>query len=361
MKQTMKFEIVKPASKVNPGASAEEPRIDSEAGPGGPAGGAAERLKAMRAWKTLRRLNAHTARKFLVGVFRYVIIIGISYVILYPIFQMLSTAFKDPSDLYDITVVWVPKHFTLDNFGPVLTVMNYWKAFMNSLLLSLVTSVLHVVSCTLIGYGFARFEFKGRDIVFALVVMTLVVPPQTIMIPIFLHFRFFDIFGILKALTGREGILDSYWPFVLQSVTGMGFRNGLYILIFRQYFRGMSRSLEEAAWVEGSGIFSTFYRIMLPNAVPAIVTVFLFSFVWQWNDEYFVSLFLENNEVLPVALSALAPRVGSLAGDAHSLDPYYISLLNNTGSLVVIAPLLILYIFAQKYFVESIERSGLVG
>lgn len=361
MKQTMKYEVVKTVPAVKSGAAADEPRNVSGTGERGPAAGSWERFRATRAWKTLRRLNANAARKFLVGVFRYVIIIGISYVILYPILQMLSTAFKDPSDIYDITVVWVPKHFTFDNFGPVLTVMNYGKAFMNSFFLSLLTSVLHVVSCTLIGYGFARFEFKGRDIVFALVIMTLVVPPQTIMIPIFLHFRFFDIFGILKALTGREGILDSYWPFILQSATGMGFRNGLYILIFRQYFRGMSRSLEEAAWVEGSGIFSTFYRIMLPNAVPAIVTVFLFSFVWQWNDEYFVSLFLENNEVLPVALSALASRVGSLAGDAQSLDPYYVSLLNNTGSLLVIAPLLILYLFAQKYFVESIERSGLVG
>ena len=299
--------------------------------------------------------------RVLLALFRYTVIIGISYVILYPILLMLSTAFMDPRDIYDITVVWVPKHFTLDNFLPVMNVMEYGRAALNSFTLALSTSLLHVVSCTLIGYGFARFDFPGKKLVFTLVVLTLVIPPQTIMIPIFLHFRFFDIFGLLEHYTGRSGILDSYWPFILQSATGMGFRNGLYILIFRQYFAGMSRTLEEAAWVEGATVFRTFYSIMLPNAVPATVTVFLFSFVWQWNDDYFVSLFLENNEVLPIALSTLAARIASLSGEGQSLDPYYVSLLNNTGSLLVILPLLLLYAFAQRYFIESVERTGIVG
>ncbi len=308
---------------------------------------------------------AHTAarrfRGFVLGCLRYSVIIGISFVILYPILLMLSSAFMDPRDIYDITVVWVPKHFTLDNFPPVMTVMRYAKALINSVTLSLITSLLHLVSCTLIGYGFARFQFPGKKLAFTLVILTLVIPPQTIMIPIFLHFRFFDLFGLLEYFTGRSGILDSYWPFILQSATGMGFRNGLYILIFRQYFAGMSRSLEEAAWVEGASVLKTFYAVMLPNAVPAIVTVFLFSFVWQWNDDYFVSLFLENTEVLPIALSTLAARTASMIGESQTLDPYYISLLNNTGSLLVITPLLVLYGFAQRYFIESVERSGLVG
>lgn len=311
---------------------------------------------------TVARLFTKTRLKgFILYVLRMTVILGISYVILYPVLLMLSSAFMDPIDIYDITVVWIPKNFTLDNFLPVMEVMNYGRALLNSFTLSGLVAVLHVVSCSLIGYGLARFKFRGRDLVFALVIVTLIIPPQTIMIPLFLHFRFFDPLGLVEALRGRVGILDSYWPFVLQSATGMGFKNGLYILIFRQFFRGMPRSLEEAAIIDGAGLGRIFFQVMAPNAVPAMVTVALFSFVWQWNDEYFVSLFLENTEVLPIALNTLAPRIASLAGETNQLDPYYVSMLNNTGSLLVIAPVLIIYIFLQRYFVESVERTGIVG
>ncbi len=305
---------------------------------------------------SIRSINIWAMR-----IFRFVIILGISYSILYPVLQMISTAFMDPVDIYDITVNWIPKNFTLKNFVAVMSVMEYGKTLTNSLVLAVLTSLLQVISTGMIGYGFARFEFKGRNILFSLVLLTLVIPPQTIIIPLFLNFRFFNPFGIVEALKGSTGILDSYWPFILQSITGMGFKNGLYILIFRQFFKGMPKSLEEAAMVEGLGPIQVFIRVMVPNAVSPIITVFLFSFVWQWNDFYFVSLYLSNTDVLPLALNALAPKIAYLAGDANSLDPYYISLLNNTGALLVIAPPLLLYFFVQRFFVESVERSGLVG
>lgn len=301
------------------------------------------------------------AKRWAAAALRAVVIAGVSYVILYPVLLMLSTAFMDPLDIYDITVVWVPRHFTLDNFRTAAAVMGYLAALANSFALSLAVAALQVVSCSLAGYGFARFRFPGRNLLFALVVLTLVIPPQTIMIPLFLYFRFFDPLGLLTALRGRSGILDSFWPFILQSATGMGFRNGLYILVFRQFFRGMPESLREAAVIDGAGVLRIFRQIVLPNAAPAMATVFLFSFVWQWNDEYFVSLYLENVNVLPIALSALAPRVAQLLGPAAQLDPYYASLLNNTGSLLLIVPLLLVYAVAQRYFLESVERSGLVS
>ncbi len=301
------------------------------------------------------------ARRWTVAALRTVVIVGVSYVILYPVLLMLSSAFMDPVDIYDITVAWVPRHLTLDNIRTVIAVMDYLAALVNSCGLSLAVAVLQVVSCSLAGYGFARFRFPGRNLLFALVVLTLVIPPQTIMIPLFLYFRFFDPLGLLTFLRGRAGILDSWWPFILQSATGMGFKNGLYILIFRAFFRGMPESLREAAVIDGAGVLRIFRRIVLPNAAPAMVTVFLFSFVWQWNDEYFVSLFLENVNVLPIALNALAPRVAQLVGPTSQLDPYYASLLNNTGSILLIAPLLLIYAVAQRYFIESVERSGLVN
>lgn len=300
-------------------------------------------------------------------VIRGVIVLGICFIIIYPIIVKLSVSFMQEKDIYDITVRYFPKNFTLDNYRLVWTYMDYPIAFLNSLKLALTTSTLQLISCTLIGYGFARFKFKGKNLFFGLVIATLVIPDQTIMIPLYLHFRYFDIFGLLTI--GRElrgiNLLDTMWPFVLLSATGMGLKNGLYIFILRQFFRGMPKELEEAAYVDGAGNLRTFGTIMLPSAVPIMVTVFLFSFVWQWNDTFYSTLYLSNLKVLPAALSSLANNI-SLAnywdlGMRADISPFYFSMINNTGSLLMVVPLVMLYLFAQRYFVQSIERSGIVG
>jgi multiple sugar transport system permease protein len=226
---------------------------------------------------------------------------------------------------------------------------------------------MQLISCTVIGYGFARFRFKGRGVLFALVILTMIVPPQTLMIPLFLHFRYFDVLGIISAITGQKGInlLESYWPFVLMSLTGMGLKNGLYIYIMRQFFRGMPKELEEAAYVDGAGMLRTFGQIMLPSAVPAMVTVFMFSFVWQWTDTFYSSLFLMRTDVLAKTAANVSNQImkdlsADIGVDIY-LSPAISSMYTNTGSLLVVLPLLILYLFAQKLFVESVERTGIVG
>ena len=120
--------------------------------------------------------------------------------------------------------------------------------------------------------------------------LTLIVPPQMIMIPLYLSFRYFDPLGLLPG--NGINLLNSYWPFALTSATAMGMRNGLFIYIMRQYFRGMPAELEEAAYVDGAGALRTFFQVMLPSAVPVMVIVFLFSFVWQWNDDFYSTLFM---------------------------------------------------------------------
>ena len=307
-------------------------------------------------------------RNFLWKLVRSLLIIGICFVILYPLFVKFSVSIMEEKDLYDITVRFVPKHFTLQNYLTVWEHMEYPKAFWNSLKLSLFTSLMQLISCTLIGYGFARFEFPFKKWLFGLLIVTLIVPPQTIMVPIFLHFRFFDIFNLISAFTGSTlNLLDTYWPFLLLSATGMGLKNGLYVYMMRQYFRGAPKELEEAAYVDGAGAFKTFYTIMLPGAVPMMVTVFLFSFVWQWTDTFYTSLFLPKLKVLPTALSGLSSTVAQrysaelFGSPMIYMSPAYTSMLNNTGSILVIIPLAVVYAFAQRYFVESIERSGIIG
>jgi multiple sugar transport system permease protein len=290
------------------------------------------------------------------SLIRGVIILGICYVILYPLIVKIPSSFMREVDMFDKTVQFVPRVLHWENYKVVWEHMKYPTAFWNSLKLTLVVSTIQLAACTFIGYGFARFKFWGQSVLFAAVVFTLVVPPQMIMIPLYLNFRYFTFFGLLP----EPGInlLGSYWPFVLTALTGTGLRNGLFIYIMRQFFRGMPKGLEEAAYIDGAGPIRTFLRVMLPNAKPAMITVFLFAFVWQWNDYFFTSIYMGNAEVLPVMLEGVAFDVMKTA---NYISDNYRSILNNTGMVLFIAPLLILYTVLQRYFIEGVERTGIVG
>ncbi|MEJ6951463.1 carbohydrate ABC transporter permease [Natronospora cellulosivora (SeqCode)] len=296
------------------------------------------------------------------SVFRAILIIGLCTIILYPLFTKVAVSFMTVEDIFDLSVRWIPRNFTLDNYRIALEWMNYSTVFLRTLTLVLIVSVLQLASSTFVGYGFARHEFKGRGILFALVILTLVVPPQMIMIPLFLNFRFFNIFGLIPE--PGWNLLGSYWPFVLTSMTAMGMKNGLFIYIMRQHFRGMPDTLEEAAYVDGAGSFRTFFQVMLPGAVPVMIIVFLFSFVWQWNDIFYLFLYIRDAQgFLASSLANFAEefRRFSFYASISGVDDQYLSILENAGMVLFIAPVLVLYAFLQKYFIESVSRTGIVG
>lgn len=298
----------------------------------------------------------------MISLFRYILVAGISFVILYPLLVRFSASLMQESDLYDLTVQWIPKSPSLANYRIALDFMEYPQAFVNTFSLAVVVSVAQLLACSFIGYGFARFQYPGSNVVFALVIFTLLVPPQMIMVPLFLNFRFFDLFGVLP--DPGINLIGSNWPFLMLAFTGTGMRNGLFIYIMRQFFRGFSQELEEAAYVDGAGPLKTFVLVMIPNAVPVMITVFLFAFVWQWNDLFYVNLFLTRDiKVLPFTLSTLANNYQYYMerSEGVRLAPQYLSVINNAGMLLFIAPLIAIYAFLQRYFVESIERSGIVG
>ena len=301
-------------------------------------------------------VNSDRLKQLGYKLFRTLLIMGVSYVILFPLLSQLSSSFMSRTDVWDRTVSMIPRNPTLNNYQLAWEYMDYPRAFLNSLLLALAVSALQLLSCTIVGYGFARFQFKGRRFWFGLVIFSLVVPPQLIMTPMYLNFRFFTVGGLLPG----EGLnlLDTPWTFILPALTAAGFKNGLFIYIMRQFFRGLPRSLEEAAYVDGAGPFRTFFKIMLPGAVPGLIVVFLFSFVWQWNEYVLTTTFMGAETLLPVMLEDLVPNV---LGSQFLHAPEEASLLNNTGSMLLLAPLVILYLFLQRYFIESVERTGIAG
>jgi multiple sugar transport system permease protein len=300
-------------------------------------------------------------KKSVISIFRTVIIIGLSFVIIYPLIIKLSTSLKPIPELYDPTVFIIPKAPTLQNFKDMLSFLNYGKVLTNSVLLSALCGVLQTTSCTLVAYGIARFKFKGRGIIFIAALLTLVIPPQAILLPLYIQFQNFNIVGIFNFFTVSSGInlINTPTPFILMSLTAIGFKNGLYIYMLKQYFTNMPYLLEEAAYIDGCGPYKTFYKIMLPGAIPLMATIFLFTFVWQFTDSYYTTILTPNFDVLSVVCTQAGYMLASLK--LENTNSLRIELYNNVMIFLVMFPLLILYLFTQKLFVQSIETSGIVG
>ena len=290
--------------------------------------------------------------------FRAVILIGLGFVIMYPLIYMISCAFRDRADMSDPTVMWIPRHFTLKVIAETIDAMDYWKTLGNTLLLNIGCSLVQVFSCALTGYGFARFRFKGSRLLFGIVIMMILVPPQVISLPLYTQFRYFGIKGLFSL-----NLIDSRLTMYLPALTANGIRAGLMIYIFRQFFRGMPRELEDAAYIDGCGPFRTFLSVMLPNASAALLTVFLFSVVWYWNDYYVSSTFFTDTKTIALMLTNLDNELKmNLFNDPTvQISPRDQIVWKEAGCLLSIAPVLLMYVFLQKHFTEGIERSGIVG
>ncbi len=290
--------------------------------------------------------------------FRFVILFGLGFVIMYPLIYMVSCAFRERADMNDPTVMWIPRHFTLDVIRETIEAMDIWNTLKNTLVLNIGCSLVQVMSCAVTGYGFARFKFKGKKLLFGIVIMMILVPTQVISLPLYSEFSHFGIKGLFTV-----NLIDSKLTMYLPAVTGNGIRSGLMILIFRQFFRGLPRELEDAAYIDGCGPFMTFLRVMIPNAASAFLTVFLFSVVWYWNDYYVSTTFFINTKTVALMLTNLDNELKMrLFNDATvNISPREAIVWKEAGCLISIAPLLLMYVFMQKHFTEGIERSGIVG
>lgn len=275
-------------------------------------------------------------------IVRAIILIGCCYTIIYPFMLKAIDSFKSFEDYLDPAVQYIPKYFTLSNIYNVLNQLAWQKSFPITFLYSALIAILQVLICGLAGYGFGRFKFRGSKILFALVMMELLVPPQTLIIPLFLKFRFFY---------GGLNLINTYWPFIIMALTGLGIRNGLYIFMFRQTFRNMPKELEEAALIDGCSAFKTFFRVMLPNSISMMVTVFLISFAWQWTDTNFTRRF--QNET-----SLLANMISAVDGGEESV---MVLQYNNTAAVLCVLPIMLVYLIGQKFFIQGVERSGITG
>ncbi len=310
-------------------------------------------------------------QKFVWAIFRYVLLIGISYVILFPFFAKISSSFMSPSDIVDPTVKLIPKEPTFDIYKAIFLENHYFEAFVRTALLSGICAVLQTFVCALIAYGFAKFKFKGNGLLFALVLFSMVVPHNTLQLSMYMQFRYFDILGIFNLLGGglfpglditgdmtSLNLTNTFWPLIVLSITGLGFKNGLYIFMLRQFYKGVPNELEESAYVDGSNTAHTFFTIIIPLSVPMMITVFLFAFSWQWTDSFYTSIFFtKENIYLMKSIIQIPKSLETVSTDKNM----YNAAVRNTCGLMLIAPLVVIYLFCQRYLIQGIERSGITG
>lgn len=301
----------------------------------------------------------------LMRLFRLLLIVTMAYLFLFPLYYMLVVSFQRPDLAIDPTSMYVPKAFSLDAYKAAFKQLDYVNSALLSFVITVFSTVFTLISCSLTGYAFARFEFKGKNIAFLFVLLLIVIPPQQIIVPQYLMYKSFT-FGGLLSLFGKEiNLLNTPFVFILPSIFAVGLKAGVFIFIFRQFFIGQPKELEEAAKIDGCGAFKTFVRVMVPLAKPAFVVVTMLCIIWHWNDYYSSSMFFID-KIKPLMVSLERLRAGIAEGylpmiDAKIANPVVQRMYLQAGVVLTILPPLFLYVFMQKYFVESIDRTGIVG
>ena len=291
-------------------------------------------------------------KAFAMGLCIAIILAGVSYIIISPLLGVISRTFKCYTDLINPLIFLIPVTYTLENLRIAIQFMNYWEVLIRTLIFAGGIALLQVLIGSMVGYGFARFKIPGQTIMFAVLVSTIVIPVHSYMIPMFLQFRFFGAFGV------EFNLIGTYMPVILLTLGGVGLRSGLFIFIFRQFFRGLPKEIEEAALIDGAGIFRTFFRVMIPNSIPPIITVLLFAFVWQYNDELYSTMLMPNVMFVGVAMEQIMWQFTHFLGGGNFGR---VTLAMYAGVTLAITPVLIIYFLLQRHFIEGIERSGIVG
>ncbi len=305
-----------------------------------------------------RLFNKHTIRRKLFGykltdgiVFRsliYLLLITIGFVYVYPLLHMVSFSFQSLQDLLNPMVSQVPTALYFNNYSDAFTVLKYFETMGSSVAVTLLPAILQTIIASLVGYGFARFNFPFKKTLLALVVATYIIPPQVTMIPKYV--LFFNL-----------GILETVWSIIIPATLGQGLNSAIFILIFYQFYKMIPMVLDEAAQIDGASRLYIYFKIAIPLSIPSFITSFLFSFVWYWNETYISTLFLGNGvETLQMRLADFVSEYSSILGSSQAIN-YANEAVRMAATMLIIAPMLLVYFIMQRWFIEGIDRAGITG
>ncbi len=304
----------------------------------------------------------------LYGIFRYAFIIGMAYVLLYPVLIMFTRAIRPPTDMENPSVIWIPSGVTFENLREGWRALKYPQSVLFTGRVVMISTVLSLISCSMAGYALARYRMKFSGACMALAILTIVVPMQTYIIPLFSSMVYYSplnisnlisLFGVpIKDIT--VNLTNTEWAYYVTAALGSGLRSGLFIIVFMNFFKGMPKELEDAARVDGCSEARTFVQVMIPNAGAPFLVVTLFSIVWYWNDYYFAQMMMSERAMLSTQISVVQATVRKMTVEGIGSDLEKTVIIFAAAMLFILPPLL-LYLYLQKYFVQSIERTGIVG
>lgn len=301
--------------------------------------------------------------KAAIAIFRFAMLVAVGYTVLSPLFQFISNSLKDGADFMNTSVSWIPTKFFFQNYIDAFYVMDYVKTFFNTVIVMVLSAVLEVVACGVAAYGFARFKFPERKILYALLLVTILVPVRMTFLAQYVNFSSFDFFGltsIIGKIIGKDlsiNLINTPFTFILPSIFGVGYQSGLFVMIYMQFLKGIPKELEEAAWIDGAGPIGTYVRIILPSSGVAILTVTILSIIWHWNEYYLTALYFNENQPMAVVLSGIMEQI-KLRGGENINSPTGVAM---ASCILFMLPVLIMYLILQKKFIKSIDSVGIVG
>lgn len=298
-------------------------------------------------------------KRLIVKIAMYLLLLGLAFVFIYPFIYMIVTSLKSDADLNSLSVQWIPTELKFENYFVAIDILKAGRYLKNSLFVTVVASIGHIISCSFIGYGFARFHFPFKKLLFGCVILAFIVPVQTLIIPMYLTYS-------------NLGWLDSYLPLIVPTFFGFGLKGALYVFLFRQFYLTLPRDLENAARIDGCGFLMTYWKIVFPLAQSTLMVALVLSVVWHWNDFYEPAIFVSK-----ARLGFLPPRLNSIVAAVNALPEQMMELLaslglqdgedtlNNavvmSGATLISAPVLVFFAFAQRKFMQGIERTGITG
>lgn len=286
--------------------------------------------------------------KHLLGIFRFVLILGLCYVILKPIIQYFLYACMSPEDFGDYTVSNIPKNWSAYYWKKAAELLDmFGTAGMRSFVFAVSIALLQMCSSMVIGYGMARFKFRGRGFLNVMLFVVMLVPMTVLQLPQYFQFRFFGIGDF------QINLINTLIPYYILSFTGLGLKQALYIFLMKSLFEQMPTDMEQAAYIDGAGIFRTFALVVVPNAKALMITVFLFAFCWTWTDSSFATAFYPNVPLVSSTLLSLDSMLVSMGTTSGNVT--------YAGIIVEMVPMLILMVFCQKHLVKSIALSGMAN
>lgn len=269
----------------------------------------------------------------------YVLVTAIGFLMIYPLLWMVMSSFKETNSIFRTAGSLIPEKFTLANYATGwkgFAKISFGTFFKNSAVISVIATVGTVISSSLVAFGLSRCNFKGRKILFAAVLLTMMVPAQVLMVPQYIWYQ-------------KLGWVGSYIPLIVPYCFAI---QGFFVYMMYNFIEGIPKELDEAAKIDGCSYYGIYRRIALPLMVPALVTSGIFSFIWRWDDFMSALLYINKAAKYPVCLAL------KLFSDPGSTSDYGAMF---AMSVLSILPVLIIFIFFQKYLVDGIATSGLKG